>query len=83
MIHHEGRGEPKFHLRPVNFHRSSLGRQIAEAVRIERWGEDLILNSKAEFNRSKITRLTLGEEKPEKKGRSQNPGRGSGGRQRQ
>ena len=25
------------------------------------------MNSKAEFNRSKITRLTLGEEKPEKK----------------
>ena len=67
ILHHEGRGEPKFHLRPVMFHRSSLGRQIAEAVRIERWGEDLILNSKAEFNRSRITRLTLGEEKPEKK----------------
>ena len=53
---------PKFHLRPVMFHQTPLARQISEAVRIEKWGEDLILNSKAEFNRCKIGRLTIGEE---------------------
>ena len=29
---------------------------------MQRWGEEKLLNSKAEFNRSKISRLTLGEE---------------------
>ena len=53
---------PKFHLRPVMFHQTPLVRQISEAVRIERWWVDLILNSKAEFNRCRIGRLTIGEE---------------------
>ena len=61
QIHHGGEGEPKFHLRPVKFHQTALTRQIHEAVRIQRWGEDIILNSRSEFNRCKIGRLTIGE----------------------
>ena len=61
LIHHQG-GEPQFPLRPVRYSKTALTRQITEAVLIQRWGEDLLLNSKAEFNRSKISRLTLGEE---------------------
>ena len=34
---------------------------MTEAVKIGRFGEDNLLNSKGEFNRSRITRLTLGE----------------------
>ena len=61
QVHHGGRGEPTFHLRPVRFFKSALTRQIVEAVLIQRWGGDTVLNSKSEFNRSKIGRLTLGE----------------------
>ena len=63
ILHHNGEGEPKFHLRPVQFHQTALSTQIAEAVRIEKWGEDIILNSKADFNRCKI-----GEDKMERRG---------------
>ena len=38
-----------------------MTRQIAEAVRIGRLGEGVVLNSKSEFNRCKLGRLTLGE----------------------
>ena len=62
LLHHGGIGEPQFHLRPVRFHQTALTRQIHEAVRIQRWGEDVVLNSKGEYNRCKISRLTLGEE---------------------
>ena len=62
VIHHGGEGTPRFHLKPVMFHQTALSRQISEAVRIERWGEDLVLNSKTEFNRCRISRLTIGEE---------------------
>ena len=62
QVHHGGIGDPSFHLRPVGFFKSALTRQVAEAVLIQEWGEDIVLNSKAEFNRCKIGRLTLGEE---------------------
>ena len=62
LIHHGGEGEPSFHLRPVRFTQTALTRQILEAVLVQRWGEEKLLNSKAEFNRSKISRLTLGED---------------------
>ena len=59
ISHHGGIGQPQFHLRPVKFYRTALGRQVGEAVRIRRRGEENLLNSKAEFNRCKITRLSL------------------------
>ena len=38
MVHHGGVGTPRFHLRPLKFHRTALERQVAEAVRIKRRG---------------------------------------------
>ena len=69
VIHHGGVGEPSFHLRPVRFFKTALSRQISEAVWIQMWGEERILNSRAEFNRCKIGRLTIGEEEDETKWR--------------
>ena len=62
VLHHGKVGTPEFHLRPIKFHRTALERQIHEAVRIRRrGGEESLLNSKAEYNRCKITRLCLPE----------------------
>ena len=65
ILHHEGKGEPKFYLKPLQFHRTALNRQITEGVKISRFGESNLLNSKAEYNRSKISRLSLGEHTPD------------------
>ena len=55
--------EPKFLMMPVKYFRTALARQVGEAVRIRRrGGEGALLNSKGEFNRSKIPRLTIQEE---------------------
>ena len=67
QLHHGGEGYPSFFLRPVKYFKTSLTRQIAEAVLIQRWGKDVVLNSKAEYNRCKISRLTLGEDGAENK----------------
>ena len=68
ILHHGGEGEPKFHLRPTGFYRTALSRQISEAVQIKRrGGEESLLNSKAEYNRSSIARLTLPRAEPGKK----------------
>ena len=67
LLHHGGEGEPHFHLRPVKYFRTALTRQIHEAVRIGRWGEDVVMNSKGECNLCKISRLTLGEEFKDKR----------------
>ena len=62
VLHHEDKETP-FLMKVISFHKSALSRQAAEAVRIRRrGGEGSILNSKAEFNRSYIPRLTLVEE---------------------
>ena len=66
-LHHGGEGTPAFHLRPIKFTNTALSRQLSEAVRIERVGEERLLNSKAEYNRCKVSRLTLGEEDKPKK----------------
>ena len=47
-------------MKVVQHHRSALSRQVGEAVRIRRRG--LTLNSRGEFNRCSIPRLTLGLE---------------------
>ena len=52
--------DPKFTMRVVRSYRSALARQVGEAVRIRRrGGEGRILNSKAEYSRCVIPRLTL------------------------
>ena len=74
LVHHEGVGEPEMTVKVVGCFRSALSRQIFEAVRIRRRGAD-VLNSRGEYNRSRIHRLTidkgeehgtLGEHRPEK-----------------
>ena len=63
VLHHNGEGRPEFHLRPVQYFRTALSRQAAEAVRIYlRGGEGNLLNSKTEFNRCQVTRLSLPKE---------------------
>ena len=54
---------PDFYFKMVSSHRSALSRQVREAVRIRRrGGENMILNSRSEFNRCHIPRLTIQEE---------------------
>ena len=62
VLHHGGVGEPSFHLRAVGYYNTALSRQVAEAVRIAEWGEEVVLNSKSEFNRCQLGRLTLEKE---------------------
>ena len=61
QVHHGGKGETRFYLKPTRFHRTALTRQLTEAVQISRLGEGLTLNSKSEYSRCKIARLELGE----------------------
>ena len=61
VAHHQGEGEPKMMFRAVKYYSTALGRQIGEATRIRRRGASSLLNSKGEYNRCKITRLTLEE----------------------
>ena len=56
-LHHEEGAEPEFLMKVVGFHRTALSRQVGEAVRIAKRG--LVLNSKAEFSRCNILRLSL------------------------
>ena len=44
-----------------------MNRQLSEAVKIGRFGEENLLNSKGEYNRSRIARLSLGEMVVERK----------------
>ena len=58
-------------MRVVGSHRSALGRQVSEAIRIRRReGLGSILNSKSEYNRCHITRLRV-EDKQEAEERDQ------------
>ena len=61
IIHHGGEGEPEMRFKVVGTYRSALARQVAEAVRIRGRGT-VVLNSKGEYNRSRIHRLTIGTE---------------------
>ena len=83
QLHHGGDESPQFHMRVVKYYPAALRRQIGEATRIRRRGDGVILNSKAEYNRCHITRLTLPEvvtykeKKPE--GEEDKPGDWEGG----
>ena len=54
---HPGPIKPKFHQYIIGQYKSSLSRQVAEAVRIQMRGS--VLNSVGVFNRSKLTRLVV------------------------
>ena len=60
VMHHNSEGEPKFIMKVVQFCRSALSRQVGEAVRIKNRG--MVLNSKSEYNRCSISRLSLDQE---------------------
>ena len=62
IVHHEGEGEPEFRFKVLGHHKSALTRQISEAVQIRGRGK-IALNSKGEYDRCKIHRLTM--ENPE------------------
>ena len=62
VLHHQGGAAP-FVVKAVSFHKTALSRKAAEAVRIRRrGGKGMILNSRAEFKRCFIPRLTLVED---------------------
>ena len=78
LIHHGAEGEPEFIMKVVKFYRTALSRQVAEAVRIKRRGE--VLNSRTEYNRCSIQRLTLEQNIPhEDAGGEQDQGYGDAG----
>ena len=63
LLHHPGEEEPKFIMKIVQFHRTALSRQVGEAVRIAKRGRDTpLLNSRGEYNRCSIVRLSLEQE---------------------
>ena len=65
LDHPDMEGDPQFRLKIVSSFSDPLTRQLAEAVRIERRGAD-ILNSKSEFSRCRIPRLRLDMEEWQK-----------------
>ena len=58
ITHPELPTHPKFNIKVVGTYRDALSRQVPEAVRIELRGDE-ILNSKSEFNRCRLPRLTI------------------------
>ena len=64
-LHHGSEGHPEFTMKVVHHHRSALSRQVGEAIRIRKRG-GVTLNSKSEYNRCKITRLSLEQAEEEK-----------------
>ena len=59
--HQELLAPPKFNFKIIQTFQDPLSRQLAEAVRIDLRGEG-VLNSKAEYNRCKVPRLTINME---------------------
>ena len=60
LVHHQGQGVPDMVFKVISSHKTALSRQVSEAVRIRRRGA-CTLNSKGEYDRCKITRLTIEE----------------------
>ena len=58
LDHADLEGKPVFTMKVVRSHYSALSRQIHEAVRIRR-NEENILNSKGQYNRCQLPRLTV------------------------
>ena len=69
LLHHPGEEQPRFIMKVVQFHRTALSRQVGEAVRIAKRGRDTpLLNSRGEYNRCSITRLSLEQVTSDMKG---------------
>ena len=52
---------PKFNIKIISTFKDPLTRQVAESIRIERRGAE-ILNSKSEYSRCNLPRLTIEKE---------------------
>ena len=61
LVHHDNQGEPEMVFKVLGTFKSALSRQISEAVRMKNRGI-LALNSKGEYDRCRIHRLTIGED---------------------
>ena len=61
ISHPELPTQPQFSIQVVGSYRDALSQQVGEAVRIDLRGED-VLNSKAEFNRCRLPRLTINKD---------------------
>ena len=61
VSHSELQEAPRFRIKVVGSFRDALSRQLSEAVRIELRG-DGVINSKAEYSRSRIPRLKIDKE---------------------
>ena len=59
VLHHGGEGQPVLQTNVVQYFRDSLGRQVAEDVRLQLELRGSVLNSKSVFNRCSLTWLTL------------------------
>ena len=66
IVHHQGEGKPEMLFKVVGTFRSALSRQVAEAVRIRGRGSSA-LNSKGEYDRCRIHRLTIRTEEQQHK----------------
>ena len=58
LIHHGGEGGPEMSFKVLGNYRTALSMQIAEAIRIRKRGT-AALNSKGEYDRCRIHRLTI------------------------
>ena len=61
LDHPELEDPPKFHFKIVSTFKDPLTRQLAESVRIERRGVE-ILNSRSEYSRCRVPRLQIDQE---------------------
>ena len=61
LLHHREKDirEVKFKMRSLKFHKSAFERQIHEAVAIQSHREDILMNSKSEYNRCSVPRLSV------------------------
>ena len=61
---HRGEGGPEFRFKVIKKCKTSLERQVREAVRIQLRGN--VLNKKGTYNRCKLTRMGVDEERDKK-----------------
>ena len=64
---------PSFSIKVVGSFQDAMSRQLSEAIRIELRG-DSVLNSKSEFNRCRIPRLTINQEQWQQKAGNEKSG---------
>ena len=57
--HQEMETHPEFTMQVLSVHKTALHRQVTEAVLIERTKASVIMNSKGEWNGSKLPRVIL------------------------